>query len=143
MITEISAKMKSFIISLLKASMSPSLTLVTQQLLTPSHLLLSDLEKIFGHLSASRIDYSDIYLQLSQSESWILEDHIIKNGSFNLARGVGVRAISGEKTGFAYADDINLLQLEKAANAARGIALHGNAPFKIPQLQQSVTTTPL
>jgi TldD protein len=122
-----------------KATMSQSLSLATQQLLTPSDLLISDLENVFNHLASSQIDYADIYLQHSQSESWVLEDHIIKNGSFSLARGVGIRAISGEKTGFAYADDINLVQLRKAADAARSIALHGGARFKLPRLQQSTS----
>ena len=114
--------------------MSESLSLATQALLAPSNLLISDLEKIFNRFSSAQIDYADIYLQLTQSESWVLEDRIIRNGSFNLSRGVGVRAISAEKTGFAYADDIHITQLEKAADAARSIALHGGAAFHLPKL---------
>lgn len=77
--------------------MSDSLSLVTQTLLTPSDLLISDLEKVFNHFPSTSIDYADIYLQSSQSESWVLEDRIIRNGTFNVSRGVGVRAVAGEK----------------------------------------------
>lgn len=116
--------------------MSDSLSLVTQTLLTPSDLLISDLEKVFNHFPSTSIDYADIYLQSSQSESWVLEDRIIRNGTFNVSRGVGVRAVAGEKTGFAYADDIHLLQLEQAADAARSIALRGGSAFHLPKLTQ-------
>ena len=61
------------------------------------------------------MDYADLYFQSTYSESWVLEDGIIKEGSFDIDRGVGVRAMSGEKTGFAYADDIVMPALEQAA----------------------------
>ena len=73
-------------------------------------------------MSHRRIDYADLYFQLSQDESWVLEDGIIKEGGFHIDRGVGVRAVSGEKTGFAYADQINLANLQQCAEAAKGIA---------------------
>jgi TldD protein len=124
--------------------MSDTLSLATQQLLTPSHLGVHDLEKVFHHFVGNKVDYADIYMEMSQSESWVLEDHIIKNGTFNSSRGVGVRAVSGEKTGFAYSDDINFLQLEKAAEAARGIALQGGSAFQLPRLHSSAQIiTPL
>ncbi len=68
---------------------------------------------------------ADLYFQASQLESWVLEDSIIKNGSFNIERGVGVRAISGDKTGFAYSDDIILPALESSARMAVNIARVG------------------
>lgn len=95
---------------------------VTQSLLTQSHLSVSDLPNIFDQLSDRTLDYADLYFQLSQDENWVLEDGIIKEGGFYIDRGVGVRAISGEKTGFAYSDQINLASLQQCANAVRGIA---------------------
>ena len=70
-------------------------------------------------------DFADLYFQLSQHESWVLEDGIIKDGSYNIERGVGVRAISGEKTGFAYSDEISESTLTDACKAARSISKHG------------------
>jgi TldD protein len=124
--------------------MSESLSLATQILLTPSNLSLTDLEKVFDQFSSAHIDYADIYLQLTQSESWVLEDRIIRSGAFNLSRGVGIRGISGEKTGFAYADDIDCAQLEKAAAAARSIAVQGgNAVYNATRLTEVVAPRPL
>lgn len=94
---------------------------VTQSLLTPSNLELSHLNNVLDHFSTRHIDYADLFFQLSMDESWSLEDSIIKEGGFYIDRGVGVRAVSGEKTGFAYTDQINLAQLEQCATAARSI----------------------
>ncbi|WP_439259330.1 metalloprotease TldD [Lonepinella sp. BR2930] len=96
---------------------------VQQSLLTQSNLSLPDLQNIFDIMSHRQIDYADLYFQLSQDESWVLEDSIIKEGGFHIDRGVGVRAVSGEKTGFAYSDQINLANLQQCANAVKGIAL--------------------
>ncbi|WP_443091405.1 metalloprotease TldD [Basfia succiniciproducens] len=95
---------------------------VVESLLTPSNLSVKDLPNIFDQLAHRHLDYSDLYFQLSQDESWVLEDGIIKEGGFHIDRGVGVRAISGEKTGFAYSDQINLTSLQQCANAVKGIA---------------------
>ena len=73
------------------------------------------------------MDYADIYFQSCWHESLVLEDGIIKDGSFNIDRGVGVRAVAGEKTGFAYSDQINLLALTQSAKAARGIVRAGGS----------------
>lgn len=70
---------------------------VTQSLLAPSQLALQDLSNIFDQLSHRHLDYADLYFQLSQDENWVLEDSIIKEGGFHIDRGVGVRAVSGEK----------------------------------------------
>jgi TldD protein len=78
-------------------------------------------------LAGKNVDYADLYFQSSYSESWLLENGIIKGGSFDIDRGVGVRAISGEKTGFAYADDILMPALEQAAHAARSIVKQGDS----------------
>lgn len=107
---------------------------VSQSLLAPSGLQLSDLTNVLNHFSSRQIDYADLYFQFSQDESWSLEDSIIKEGGFYIDRGVGVRAVSGEKTGFAYADQISLAQLEQCATAARSITQESSSliiqPFK-------------
>ncbi|OOF66303.1 metalloprotease TldD [Rodentibacter sp. Ppn85] len=95
---------------------------VSNTLLTPSHLSTKELMNIFDVMSHRNIDYADLYFQLSQDESWVLEDGIIKEGGFHIDRGVGVRAVSGEKTGFAYSDQITLSSLQQCANAVKGIA---------------------
>lgn len=98
---------------------------VARHLLTDSGLELSSLEQALGQIHRHDTDYADLYFQSSQHESWVLEDGIIKEGSYNIERGVGVRAISGEKTGFAYSDEISPAALEKACQAARTIAPAG------------------
>ena len=98
-----------------------SLNLVSEQLLTANNISQSDLFSILGQLSERKLDYADLYFQSSYHESWVLEDRIIKDGSYNIDQGVGVRAISGEKTGFAYADQLTLNALQQSATAARSI----------------------
>lgn len=95
---------------------------VTASLLSPNHLDRKALIEVFNLMVHRNIDYADLYFQLSQDESWVLEDGIIKEGGFHIDRGVGVRAVSGEKTGFAYADQIDLANLQQCANAVKGIA---------------------
>jgi TldD protein len=85
------------------------------------------LRTVFGQILAHRVDYADLYFQYTRSESWSLEEGIVKSGSFNIDQGVGVRAVSGEKTAFAYSDDISLTALEQAAQATRAIARQGQA----------------
>ncbi|WP_028107788.1 metalloprotease TldD [Ferrimonas futtsuensis] len=94
-------------------------------LLQPAGLDLNDLERILSRIHSHKLDYSDIYLQSARHESWVLEDGIVKEGSFNIEQGVGIRAIDGEKTGFAYADEVTLDSLQQSADAARGIAASG------------------
>jgi TldD protein len=96
-------------------------------LLEPAGLSDNQLHQVLDQLTGRNIDYADLYFQSTYSESWNLEDGIIKGGSFDIDRGVGVRVMSGEKTGFAYADDIMMPALEQAAQAARGIAKQGGA----------------
>jgi TldD protein len=94
-------------------------------LLTPYGLDVADLNKVFGTIMAHDVDYADLYFQYSRSEAWSLEEGIVKSGSFNIDEGVGVRAIAGEKTAFAYSDDISALALGDAAKAVRAIAAAG------------------
>ena len=96
-----------------------------RHLLTPTGLDLSALETVFGRLHAHQVDYSDLYFQYHRTEAWSLEEGIVKSGSFNIDQGVGVRAISGEKTAFAYSDDISLPALMAAADATRAIGEAG------------------
>jgi len=94
-------------------------------LLAPHALDEGRLQAVFGQMMAHRVDYADLYFQYSRSESWSLEEGIVKSGSFNIDQGVGVRAVSGEKTAFAYSDDISFNALQSAAQATRAIARQG------------------
>ncbi|MCC5851464.1 MAG: metalloprotease TldD [Alkalimonas sp.] len=98
---------------------------VEQNLLTAHELSEQQLQQNLGYLLQHQLDYADLYFQSSVHESWVLEDGLVKDGSFNIEQGVGVRAISGEKTGFAYADTISQEALQRTAAAARGIAAQG------------------
>jgi TldD protein len=92
-----------------------ALDLARAALLTPFGLDEPALERVFGLVRAHRCDEADLYFQLARAESWMLEEGQVKNGSFSLDQGVGVRVVSGEKTAFAYADDISAASLEAAA----------------------------
>jgi len=94
-------------------------------LLAPYSLDDTALEQVFGQMLSHKIDYADLYFQYSRSEGWSLEEGIVKSGSFNIDQGVGVRAVAGEKTAFAYSDDISLTALTAAAQATRAIARQG------------------
>jgi TldD protein len=102
------------------------LALAESRLLTPGGLSVGDLDRVFARLMAPSVDAADLYFQHSRSESWVLEDGIVRDGNHSIEQGVGVRAMSGEKTGFAYADDIVMPQLLEAAGAAGAIAATGN-----------------
>lgn len=106
--------------------MSNSLETAQSTLLDKRGLGLIDVQNTLDQLILPSIDQADLYFQSSHSESWVLEDGIVKEGSYNIDQGVGVRAISGEKTGFAYSDEIVLPALTQAATAARSIASHGD-----------------
>jgi TldD protein len=95
-------------------------------LLAPFDLDSGKLSRVFGTILARAVDYADLYFQYTRTEGWSLEEGIVKTGSFNIDMGVGVRAISGEKTAFAYSDDIGLSALESAAQATRAIARQGD-----------------
>ncbi|WAX72573.1 metalloprotease TldD [Gallibacterium anatis] len=97
---------------------------VADSLLAPNQLSIAQLPTIFDIFSDRQIDFADLFFQTSMDEVWMLEDGIIKEGGFHIDQGVGVRAISAEKTGFAYSDVINLNALHNCASAAKGIAQH-------------------
>ena len=100
---------------------------VEQNLLTDSQLTREQLEQTLIYIHQHQVDYADLYFQSSYNETWVLEDGLVKEGSYNIERGVGVRAVSGEKTGFSYSDAINIEALNKAAMAARSIAQAGES----------------
>ena len=102
-----------------------ALTLARQRLLDASGLDDQHIERAFDSLLRHRLDSADLYFQASRFESWVLEDGIVKEGGFNIDRGVGVRAVSGEKSGFAYSDEVDATALVEAAGAARAIAASG------------------
>ena len=111
-------------------------------LLTPFSLTEGDLSRTFGQILTHQVDYADLYFQYSRSEAWSLDEGIVKSGSFNIDQGVGVRAISGEKTAFAYSDDISTRALGDAANAVRAIAAAGQQGI-LPALQASTAARSL
>jgi len=103
-------------------------------ILDPNGLTPDILGNALGHLmSHGGIDSADFYFQASHYESWSLEDGIVKDGSFGIEQGVGVRAISGERTGFAYSDEMTMPAVEQAARTVRAIARSGQvASVKMP-----------
>ncbi|MGB7421011.1 MAG: metalloprotease TldD [Comamonas sp.] len=96
-------------------------------LLEPFGLDESHLTRALAHIRAHRVDDADLYFQYTRSEGWSLEEGIVKTGSFSIDQGVGVRAVSGEKTAFAYSDDISEASLLDAARTVRSIADAGRA----------------
>lgn len=106
--------------------MNDILNLAKASILEPAGLDYGQIEEALGHLCRPGIDLADIYFQYSRLESWMLEDNIIKEGSFSIEQGVGLRAVSGERTGFAYSDELTQASLLEAANAAAGIVRSGS-----------------
>jgi TldD protein len=100
-------------------------------LLTPYGLDESKLIGVLGSIFTHKVDYADLYFQFTKSESWSLEEGIVKTGSFSIDQGVGVRAVSGDKTAFAYSDDISERALMDAAAATRTIARRGAGRVKV------------
>ncbi|MEO0974671.1 MAG: metalloprotease TldD, partial [Pseudomonadota bacterium] len=96
-------------------------------LLAPSGLDETRLEQLLGGMLDRQVDYADVYLQAARSEGWSLEDGIVKDASHSIDHGAGLRAVSGEKTGFAYSDEIAPKALEQAGRAARAIAAAGDS----------------
>jgi TldD protein len=105
--------------------MTDTLKLAEQQLLEPGGLDQRQLERVLNDLMGPAVDAGDLYFQTLTHESWVLEDGLVRSGSHAMEQGVGIRAISGERTGFAYADEIVLPSLLQASGAARAIAREG------------------
>jgi TldD protein len=104
------------------AAAGDALTIATDVLLERSGLELAALDRALSVALARELDYVDLYLQLTRYETWTVEDGIVKEGAYSIDQGVGVRAISGERTGFAYSDQLDESALTDAVVAARGIA---------------------
>jgi len=102
-----------------------AMSIARDLILRPSGLDTARLDQVFGEVLRHSVDFADIYFQITREESWALEEGIVKDGSASIEQGVGVRALAGEKTGFAYSDEIVLPALEEASRAARAIALKG------------------
>src|SRR5579871_2828869 len=108
-----------------------ALSIAREVILRPSGLDDSRLDRVVSGVLNHSVDYADLYFQLAHQESWSLEDGIVKEGHAAIEQGVGVRALAGEKTGFAYSDEIVLPALEEAARAARAISSTGaSAPVQ-------------
>ncbi len=100
-------------------------------LLDPWGLDESDMARALGEIFTHKVDYADLYFQYTRSEGWSLEEGIVKTGSFSIGQGVGVRAISGEKTAFAYSDTLSSDALLSSARAVRSIARQGAGRQKV------------
>ena len=98
------------------------LAIARQLLLEPFGLDESHLTRTLAEIKAHKVDEADLYFQYTRAEGWSLEEGIVKTGSFSIDQGVGVRAVSGEKTAFAYSDDISAASLMDAARTVRTIA---------------------
>ena len=96
-------------------------------LLTPFGLDESHLGRVLAEIRTHQVDDADLYFQYTRSEGWSLEEGIVKTGSFSIDQGVGVRAVSGEKTAFAYSDDISMASLLDAARTVRTIGAAGQS----------------
>ena len=128
--------------------MTQALQIAKHNLLSTSEINESHLEKYLKALQTKHIDYADVYMQNYVSESWSLGNGIVKSGSFNIDRGFGMRAISNDKTGLAYSNEISNNTLLTAVKSVRNIGMHNctgplliDSTRQIPQLYG--TTTPL
>ena len=108
-----------------------SLAIAKSLLLDPWGLDEADLSRALGEIFAHKVDYADLYFQYTRSEGWSLEEGIVKTGSFSIEQGVGVRALSGEKTAFAYSDSLSQDALLSSARAVRTIARQGAGRVKV------------
>jgi len=108
-----------------------NLATAQQLLLAPYGLDETKLQRVLADIFTHKVDYADLYFQHTRNEAWSLEEGIVKSGSFSIDQGVGVRAVSGDKTAFAYSDDISLSALSQAAAATRTIGKSGNGRIKV------------
>lgn len=109
------------------------LAVAREFLLEPGGLVDADLERAIARIFEHRVDYADLYFQYTRSEGWSLDEGIVKSGSFSIGQGVGVRAVAGDRSAFAYSDEINATALMSAADATRTIARRGSsARVRVP-----------
>ncbi|RDK10268.1 metalloprotease TldD [Cupriavidus lacunae] len=108
-----------------------NLATAQQLLLAPYGLDEAKLQRVLADIFTHKVDYADLYFQYTRNEAWSLEEGIVKSGSFSIDQGVGVRAVSGDRTAFAYSDDISLAALSQAAAATRTIGRAGSGRVKV------------
>lgn len=108
-----------------------NLSIARRVLLDPYGLDEAHLQRALADIFTHRVDYADLYFQYTRNEAWSLEEGIVKSGSFSIDQGVGVRAVSGDRTAFAYSDDISLPALMQAAGATRTIGKVGSGRVKV------------
>ncbi|RZT42616.1 metalloprotease TldD [Cupriavidus agavae] len=108
-----------------------NLATAQQLLLAPYGLDEAKLQRVLADIFTHKVDYADLYFQHTRNEAWSLEEGIVKSGSFSIDQGVGVRAVSGDRTAFAYSDDISLAALSQAAAATRTIGKTGSGRVKV------------
>ena len=116
-----------------------NLSIARRVLLDPYGLDEAHLQRALADIFTHRVDYADLYFQYTRNEAWSLEEGIVKSGSFSIDQGVGVRAVSGDRTAFAYSDDISLPALMQAAGATRTIGKAGSGRVKVASSLQSQT----
>ena len=110
------------------------LAVAQQLLIEPFGLTEASLSRALQAIATHRIDDADLFFQYTRSEGWSLEEGIVKSGSFGIDQGVGVRAVAGDKTAFAYSDDISEAALLDAARTVRTIAAAGQSrTVKVPR----------
>jgi len=108
-----------------------SLATAKTLLLDPWGLSENDMARAIGEIFTHKVDYADLYFQYTRSEGWSLEEGIVKTGSFSISQGVGVRAVAGEKTAFAYSDTLSPDALLSSARAVKSIARQGAGKTKV------------
>ncbi|MRS99182.1 metalloprotease TldD [Ralstonia pickettii] len=116
-----------------------NLSIARRVLLDPYGLDEAHLQRALADIFTHRVNYADLYFQYTRNEAWSLEEGIVKSGSFSIDQGVGVRAVSGDRTAFAYSDDISLPALMQAAAATRTIGKAGSGRVKVAS---SLASTP-
>ncbi len=120
--------------------MSQSLIDTSNEFFIQGGLSKADLVTTLESIMSYKVDFAEMYFQTSRHESWMIEDGIVKDASFSSDKGVGIRALSGDKTGFAYSEEINLPALQQASYASRSIAVAGeNAIIKLSPISGQIT----
>lgn len=111
-------------------------------LLSPAEVGDRELDVLLGKMTGRHIDHADLYFQYTRHESWSLEEGIVKSGNYNVEKGVGLRAVSGDKSGFAFSDDLRFPTLAQAAESARGIA-HGRGTQRSAVVRRRMVNAPV
>jgi TldD protein len=106
------------------------------QLLSDHNINESEVYNLLSSLSETGAEYSDLYFQHSVAESWVLDEGIVKDGSYNISHGVGARCVSGDKTGFSYSDDLNIKAIKGAVDFAKGIS--SSSSSKDPEILKTI-----